>query len=50
MCIFGSDINKDNAWLFACCTIEIDKTVLGKEDTKIKVEKSVPSNIVTEKA
>ncbi|MBR2024423.1 MAG: hypothetical protein IKA02_01295 [Clostridia bacterium] len=48
MCLFGSDINKDNAWLFACCTIEIDKNSLGKEDTAIKVEKSVSTNIVTE--
>lgn len=49
MYLFGSDINQSNAWLFACCTIEIDKTVLGNEDTAIDVEKSVSTNIVTEK-
>ena len=45
----GTTINKDNAWLFACCTIEIDKNGAGNEDTPIEVEKSVSTNIVTEK-
>ena len=50
MYIFGeTDINKDNAWLFACCTIEIDKDSAGKENTPIEVEKSVSTNIITEK-
>ncbi len=45
----GATINKDNAWLFACCTIEIDKNSAGNEDAPIEVEKSVSTNIVTEK-
>ena len=50
MNILGANANSDSAWLFACCTIEIDKTTLGTKDTPIGVEKSVPTNIVTEKS
>lgn len=49
MCLFGENINVDNAWLFACCTMEINKTSLGNEDTPIAVEKSISSDIVTER-
>ncbi len=49
MNILGANVNENSAWLFACCTIEINKDVLGNEDTPIDVEKSVPTDIVTEK-
>jgi hypothetical protein len=49
MNIVGMNANPDSAWLFACCTIEIDKTTLGTENTPIDVEKSVSTDIVTEK-
>ncbi len=50
MYIFGeATINKDSAWLFACCTVEIDKNSLGAENAPIEVEKSVSTDIVTEK-
>lgn len=49
MNIVGMNANPDSAWLFACCTIEIDKTTLGAENTPIDVEKSVSTDIVTEK-
>ena len=48
--LFGeSKINEDSAWLFACCTVELDKTSKGTQDSPIKVEKSLPNDIVTEK-
>lgn len=50
MYIFDENkINTDNAWLFACCTIEIDKNGYGNEDTPIEVEKSLESDIITER-
>ena len=51
MYLFGEkEVNENNAWLFACCTIEIDKTSYGTSETPIDVQKSVESKIVTEKA
>lgn len=50
MYLFGADnINVENAWLFACCTLEVAKGDKGNENTPIEVEKSVSTNIVTEK-
>ena len=49
MNIVGMNANPNSAWLFACCTIEVDKTTLGTENTPIDVEKSVSSNIITER-
>ena len=42
--------NPDSAWLFACCTITVDETVGSSAENSIKVEKSVPTDIVTELA
>ena len=49
MNIVGMNANPNSAWLFACCTIEVDKTTLGSESTPIEVEKSVSTDIVTER-
>lgn len=50
MYLFGTDsINVENAWLFACCTLEITEGEIGNENTPIEVEKSVSTNIITEK-
>ena len=49
--LFGQTaVNTESAWLFACCTITIDETVGTSSENPIQVEKSVPSDIVTELA
>lgn len=49
--LFGeTPINVDSAWLFACCTITVDETVGSSAENPIKVEKSIPTDIVTELA
>lgn len=50
MYLFGTDdVKAENAWLFACCTLTVDENAFGSEASPIEVEKSVSSNIITEK-
>ena len=44
----GIDLNTDNAWLFACCTIEIDETAGTEATAPIEVEKSLEDDIQVE--
>ncbi len=39
---------KSSAWLFACCTISVDKTAGQDQNAPIEVEKSLADNIKTE--
>jgi hypothetical protein len=41
-------LNKSSAWLFACCTISVDKTAGEDENAPIEVEKSLADSIKTE--
>lgn len=41
-------LNKSSAWLFACCTISIDKTAGQDQSAPIEVEKSLSDSIKTE--
>lgn len=43
-------IDKDSAWLFACCTVKIEKNAGVSADAPVKVETSLKDDIKTEKA